>query len=120
VTICSAGRVCLFGDISNNETVLNELGEIVEEEWRRSGVIRREVEMDVFVVMPNHLHGIVFLGPVDEVAAATVVGASGRSPHRARGPSREVTRRVHRRLQGIHNRENQRGARHTRRSGLAA
>ena len=41
--------------------VLNGTGEIVDKEWIRSAEIRREIELDVFVVMPNHFHGIVFL-----------------------------------------------------------
>ncbi len=41
--------------------MLNDAGRIVEEEWRRSFEIRLELIMDEFVIMPNHLHGIVYL-----------------------------------------------------------
>ena len=38
---------------------LNDWGRIVHAEWFRSGQIRREIELDAFTVMPNHIHGIV-------------------------------------------------------------
>jgi hypothetical protein len=41
--------------------VLNECGEIVQTQWLQSAEIRREIELDLFVVMPNHFHGNVFL-----------------------------------------------------------
>jgi len=53
---------------------LNELGEIVEQEWQRAVAMRREIDMDVFVVMPNHLHAIVMM------TDANHVGAHGRAP----------------------------------------
>jgi hypothetical protein len=61
VTLCTQGRVCLFGEIVAGEMRLNEYGEIVQKEWFRSAEIRREIVLfsDEFVVMPNHIHGIV-------------------------------------------------------------
>lgn len=49
----------MFGSISNGEVVLNDIGQIVKREWLRSAEIRKEILLDAFVVMPNHLHGIV-------------------------------------------------------------
>ena len=59
VTICTAHRKMLFGDVVNHQMVLNEAGRIVADEWLRSSRIRAEVELDAWVVMPNHIHGIV-------------------------------------------------------------
>lgn len=59
VTICAHERLCLFGDIVGNTVRLNAAGQAVAAEWVRSGEIRREIALDAFVVMPNHLHGIV-------------------------------------------------------------
>jgi REP element-mobilizing transposase RayT len=39
--------------------VLNEAGRIAAEEWHKSAQIRDEIEVDVFVIMPNHVHGVV-------------------------------------------------------------
>lgn len=79
LTICSYRRQLLFGHVVDGVIKLNELGEIVCDEWRKSANIRCELELDAFIVMPNHVHGIVVLnGP-------NVVGATVRSPSRA-GP----------------------------------
>ncbi len=40
---------------------MNEYGRISEKEWKRTGVIRQNVELDAFVIMPNHIHGIIVL-----------------------------------------------------------
>jgi REP element-mobilizing transposase RayT len=40
---------------------LTDIGRIVQAEWERSTTIRSEIALDVFVVMPNHLHGVVFI-----------------------------------------------------------
>jgi hypothetical protein len=45
---------------------LNQYGRILEEEWLRSQLLRREVALDAFVVMPDHFHGIVVLSGSDE------------------------------------------------------
>ena len=87
VTICTHGRACLFGDVLDGEMCLNGYGRIVLEEWLRTEVIRQEVALDVFQVMPNHVHGIVLFqpeGPAISYAAESgnVVGAHGRAPLR--------------------------------------
>lgn len=51
-----------FGVIVGGRMVLNEAGRVVEEEWHKSAAIRDSIELDEFVVMPNHVHGIVRLG----------------------------------------------------------
>lgn len=58
VTICVWGRECLFGEITGGKMVLNEFGRIVYDEWAITPEKRTNVILDVFVVMPNHLHGI--------------------------------------------------------------
>ena len=62
VTVCTARRDCLFGQITNNgEMILNTLGCVVEDNWFKSANIRKEIILDAFVVMPNHIHGIVII-----------------------------------------------------------
>jgi putative transposase len=58
ITICSAGREWLFGEISNNEMNLSTIGEIVYQEWNISFDMRAELFCDTFVIMPNHIHAI--------------------------------------------------------------
>jgi len=55
-----AGRT-LFGAVVNGRMVLNEAGRIAEEEWRKSATLRSGLAFDAFVVMPNHVHGLVRL-----------------------------------------------------------
>jgi putative transposase len=89
VTICSWNRECLFGEIagmkaSKPEMLLNEYGKIVRDEWMGTSLIRKEIEIDEFVVMPNHFHGIVVIwGRGDRPVAplTTIVGSiQGRPP----------------------------------------
>ena len=61
VTICTAHRKNLFGQIVNGEMLLNQTGEIVQEEWLKTGTLRTYVTMEQFVVIPNHFHGIIWL-----------------------------------------------------------
>jgi len=61
VTLCTRNRQCLFGEIVGGEMCLNAMGKIVAEEWVKTGLIRQENELDAWVVMPNHLHGIVMV-----------------------------------------------------------
>jgi REP element-mobilizing transposase RayT len=70
VTVCACDRRCLFGTVKRGRVDLALCGQIVVEEWRRSEEIRDEVVLDAFVVMPNHLHGIVCIVPpgVDDVS----------------------------------------------------
>jgi putative transposase len=64
VTICSWGRAQIFGQVIDEKVHLSVAGKLVEEEWLRTGHLRAGVTIDSFVVMPNHLHGIVlFHGP---------------------------------------------------------
>ncbi|MBM4462172.1 MAG: transposase [Chloroflexi bacterium] len=61
ITVCTQGRECLFGGIADGEVRMNEYGEIVHQEWLQAAILRPSVELDAFVVMPNHVHGIVVL-----------------------------------------------------------
>jgi putative transposase len=61
ITICTYDRECLFGEIVGHEVRLSEYGVIVEEEWRLTAAMRPAVRLDDFIVMPNHIHGILFL-----------------------------------------------------------
>ncbi|WP_245895001.1 transposase [Nostoc cycadae] len=85
ITICTHHRECLFGDVVNGVMELNEFGQLVAEEWNRSSNIRQEIQLDEWIVMPNHFHGIVFVEPVecqnsDDCTTNYPVGANGRSP----------------------------------------
>jgi hypothetical protein len=61
ITIVTAGRECVFGEIRSNKMLLNEFGKIASNERYKSFEIRQELLLDEFVLMPNHLHAIVVL-----------------------------------------------------------
>jgi len=70
ITICTKDRACLFGEVVDGEMRLNALGQIVQDVWHDLPN-HVNVVLDAFVVMPNHVHGIVII-PDDTVV---VVGA---------------------------------------------
>ena len=78
VTICTHQRQPLFGRVVDGNMVLNAYGEIVREEWFRSAEI--VLFPDEFVVMPNHIHGIVWIVAQDDAPdmAHRAVGAQRR------------------------------------------
>ncbi len=61
VTICTHRQTSLFGRVADDAVLLNPWGMIVEDEWRRTQTVRANVTVDIFVVMPNHLHGILLI-----------------------------------------------------------
>ena len=83
VTICTYDRVCLFGEIVDGEMVLNDSGRIVVNEWARTAQIRDEIELDEFVVMPNHVHGIIWIVGQHDIPKIVVGAHRGAPLHRA-------------------------------------
>lgn len=61
VTICIQDRLCLLGQVAEGELHLNEAGRMVEGVWGDLPLRFPHISLDVFVVMPNHLHGIVLI-----------------------------------------------------------
>lgn len=76
VTICTLNRQYFFGEVIDGEMWLNDQGRIVEEEWAQTAVVRPNVVLDAFVVMPNHVHGIVVIQNDPD----TIVGAQRAVP----------------------------------------
>ncbi|MGO8819241.1 MAG: hypothetical protein ACLQVG_31765 [Terriglobia bacterium] len=94
VTICAFGKQCILGQVVCDQMRENDCGTIVREQWLDTVRIRPQIELDAFTVMPNHLHGILWiLGPkgehilwdsgyvipdaVDAVDVVSVVGVVG-------------------------------------------
>ena len=62
VTVCTQGRREWFGSIENGVMELNENGRIVSACWDDLPNHYRNIELDEFIVMPNHVHGIIIIG----------------------------------------------------------
>ena len=61
VTLCSHRKACIFGEIIDGDMRLNALGSIVSLQWQRTAHVRTSVKLDAFAIMPNHVHGILFI-----------------------------------------------------------
>lgn len=61
VTIVAQDRECLFGDIVNGEMQSNDAGQMINQIWQELPNHYPGVDIDLFVVMPNHFHGIIVL-----------------------------------------------------------
>jgi putative transposase len=61
VTICAQDKACLFGSVVGGCMCLNDAGHMLILLWNDIPARFAEVELDAFVVMPNHLHGIIVL-----------------------------------------------------------
>jgi len=83
VTICAQNRECLFGEIVAGEMRLSEAGRIVLEEWERIPKIRSEIQLGEWIIMPNHIHGVIVITEKD-----SIVGAHGRAPLQDAMPKR--------------------------------
>ncbi|MBN2549344.1 MAG: hypothetical protein JXB15_09310 [Anaerolineales bacterium] len=96
VTLVAAQRAEIFGAVTDGAARLSPLGEIARYEWLRSAEMRREIRLfeDELVIMPNHIHGIVWMvGLGDDQGARgaplrgndDAVGADGIRPGYANG-----------------------------------
>ena len=79
VTICTHQRAALFGDVTDGEMTLNTLGCVADDCWWAIPAHFSGVELDAFVVMPNHVHGIVIINRW-EIARPNAVEATHASP----------------------------------------
>lgn len=82
ITVCTHKRELLFEE--------EEVKKILNKEWLNTGLIRGNVILDEFVVMPNHLHGIVMI--TEDVGGHGNVGAYSDTPlqNRFRSPSKTI------------------------------
>ena len=98
VTICTHKGQCIWGKVINGEMRLNEYGRVVEAEWLKTAKIRDNVELDEFLVMPNHFHAIILI--IDIVGATRWVARATRLQSRSLGSiigqfKSIVTKRIH-------------------------
>jgi len=66
VTICTANRECWFGNIVDDEMKLSEIGAKADEYWLAIPEHFPFVKLDVHVIMPNHVHGIIVIDKTDD------------------------------------------------------
>ena len=79
VTICTEGREATLADVEDGEVLVREAGVVVHDEWGRLPQRFPGLGLDVFIVMPTHIHGILVLG-YDPEALASSYGNDGTLP----------------------------------------
>ena len=71
MTVCTQNRACLFVDVADDRMQLNRTGQVAKKSWLALPDHFPHVRLDEFVIMPNHVHGIIWI--VDGTVAATVL-----------------------------------------------
>jgi len=61
ITICTKNKIPYFGKIENGKMVLSEMGQITDKYWREIPMHFPFIELDEFIIMPDHVHGIIII-----------------------------------------------------------
>ena len=69
ITLCTQDSLHLFGKITSDEMVLNDAGKMIEKWWNELKNKFANIELDEFVIMPNHFHGIIQIINTNPVGA---------------------------------------------------
>ena len=64
VTVCTKDREERFGEIENGKMVLNEYGKLAKMQWQEMPKHFQSIQLDEYVIMPNHIHGIIIINNV--------------------------------------------------------
>lgn len=94
VTLCTHDGAPIFGNVVDEKMRHNMLGRIAGEEWLRLEKRYLQLTLDAYVVMPNHLHGIIALDP-EETASVENIREQSRSAslfRRGHGNSEQARR----------------------------
>jgi REP-associated tyrosine transposase len=100
VTIATQNRECIFGEIVDCEMRLNDVGEIARECWLEVADHFPRVALDEFVVMPNHVHGVLTIQD-DERRSEVASPQSSRGETQTGGDTPPLRKTVTRRLGNI-------------------
>jgi putative transposase len=79
VTVCTQDKTCLFGDVLDGCMCLNDAGRMLAVLWNDIPARFADVELDTFVVMPNHVHGIIVLPVAADRAATRAAPTAGKA-----------------------------------------
>ena len=80
VTICINKRLCLFGDVVDERMKMNGAGNMIQSWWNKLSEKYQNIKLDEFIIMPNHMHGIINI-----VGADLCVCPKGQMFHTPRG-----------------------------------
>ena len=77
VTLCSWEKRCLFGAVEDDSVPLNAAGRMIARWWRRLPTKFSHLVLDEFLVMPNHLHGILIVGSIPWIQPVSRIAPGG-------------------------------------------
>jgi REP element-mobilizing transposase RayT len=84
ITIVTRDRACLFGEVVDGEMRLNDVGHMVHQQWADLPNRFPNIDLDAFIVMPNHIHGVIV------ITDAPTVGAGSPRPYTSRATLGQV------------------------------
>lgn len=95
VTICARRGECLLGEVVDGEMHINDWGQIASQCWSRIPDHFQHVELDAWVVMPNHMHGIIVItskGEASPASASSTDDLTSTEPqHQCKAPARDAS-----------------------------
>ena len=104
ITLCAHHHQCIFGHVEQDRVRLNGIGQIVESCWNEIPSHSAHAQLDYFVIMPNHLHGIILLVGAQHAAPISTESVephkgplSGSLPTIVRSFKSATTRRINQR-----------------------
>ena len=74
VTVCTKNQKHFFGEIINEKMELSEMGEIAQRELLKTEQMRKNVKLDEWIIMPNHVHVIIVIDNVETQCIASLPG----------------------------------------------
>ncbi len=71
VTICTKNHIPYFGKVENGKMKLNRYGKIARNYWKEIENLHPDIRLDYFIIMPNHIHGIIIIDSVGDANFAS-------------------------------------------------
>jgi putative transposase len=80
VTICTKGHLPYFGNITDNKMILNDCGKIADNCWLEIPKRNPDIQINDYIIMPNHIHGIIIVGDSKRLAFSKILKATKSCP----------------------------------------
>jgi len=76
ITLCTNNHKSFWGKVIDGKMILNQFGNVIRNNWIKIQSLHKIIELDEFVIMPNHIHGIIIINPVGDANFASPTNAS--------------------------------------------
>lgn len=81
LTLVTQDRLHLFGKIEDGEMILNSVGKIVEEEWKKTLELRSNITLGQYIIMPDHMHMIITIhSQIKSISTEEWIHSNPKSP----------------------------------------